>query len=174
MDWEKVRPLVVTNDANGTAIIEAVVSKILHNPQLDTIIVVAPYFSNFFINMIMETPVKHILIIIDKKPPDYTLQAIAHLFQYAKSGKITVHVKHRPKTASFMHLKCMIPLYNYWNAQTRQMDALPVCAFTGSVNWTRGGVRDNDEMLVILRDDQSVRECWKKLDQLWRSSITLQ
>lgn len=45
----------------------------------------------------------------------------------------------------------------------------PKYAFSGSVNWTANGIQNNDEILIILRDKNSVNKCVAILEKFWEN-----
>lgn len=67
----------------------------------------------------------------------------------------------------FVHMKLLVPYY--FDRNTKKLT--PECVFSGSVNWTAGGIKNNDEILIILRDRNSVKKCVSILETYWNTGL---
>lgn len=166
---EKDLPDVATNyeDINSFDI-HTYIENIMNNENIDTLIFVAPYVSSFFVKMLKNSNIKLIMGIFNNRVPKYTRKAIEELQQLNNNG-MRVELRKRKKDSNFLHMKVMIPYYI--NRSTSKL--YPKCAFSGSVNWTKGGLEKNDELLIVLNDHKSIDTCVKILDRLWISSIPI-
>jgi phosphatidylserine/phosphatidylglycerophosphate/cardiolipin synthase-like enzyme len=166
---EKRLPLVITNDAEQKKVnfIFSYVTEILQSPYIDTLILVGPYISSYFIDLLKRSPVKTILVIIDKNPPKYTMDAIKQLnmFNFDRNNKKEVFIRQRPPKSRFLHMKVMIP---YYSRKDIKKFYAP-CVIVGSLNLTKNGILYNDELMIILRDKPSIQTCVKKATTLWDS-----
>lgn len=166
---EKILPIVVTNDDDNDRIyrIEAYINEILTSRKIDALLMAGPYISKYFVEYIKKSPVKVIRIIIDKNPTDYTLDAIRSLFAFNYLDppyRKIVQIRKRTDESRFLHMKLMIPFF-----RTDEKYYAP-CALVGSVNFTKNGIRNNDEIMVLLRDEKSISACVNTLDRLWNNS----
>jgi len=146
----------------------------LQNPRLDTLVAVAPFVSPYFSNFLKNTAVKNLVLLINRKDlvPDYVNDAIEKLHDV--NFKVTV--RQRPDKSKFMHLKVMIPyvkiertITKYGQTKT-EISLLPMCAISGSVNFTKNGITKSDEMLVVLKDMYSIAAVERTYDDLVRGS----
>lgn len=139
-------PLILTN--TDTPNIHDTFYKYLKHPHLDSVYFSCPYVSNYFVNFLLKTPIKMIIMIIDQNPPIYTLQSALSFLKLEKDGKVIVNVIQRPEKSKFLHQKLFVPIYN----EPKQNQAYSSCAFGGSVNLTKNGLIGNDEALFVIRN----------------------
>jgi len=165
-------PLVITNQSDKKGTIKVVIEDILSNKRLHTLLVVAPYISSYFVQMLSKTPVKYVVVVINKDDlnPDYVDEAIELL----KAAPFKVIVRQRPKNSQFVHMKVMMPCWKI-EVPTQTIDGLvnggeiriePTCVIAGSVNFTKNGISISDEMLIVLRDPHSIKKVKKAFDGL--------
>ncbi len=179
-------PLVVTNNTGDSDKISRYFTSIIQDSYLDTIMFAGPYMSNYFVDIIEKCHAKYVLALIDKNPPDWTMKAVKRLWALRLTTNKKISIKQRPQQilnpnynpnikrskkmieTPFLHMKLVLPFYNEPAQPKNKYYAK--CAFVGSVNLTKGGIENNDEILVILRDRGSIGECVRSLDELWKTS----
>lgn len=161
-------PLVITNNTNYNKKISLYIKTIIGDPKIDTIMFATPYISDYFVDMIRESSTKVVLGLVDKDPPIWTKQAIRKLIELKNESSKKISVKCRPKNSGFLHMKLLIPFY--FNPNLKENKYYAKCAMVGSVNLTKKGIEKNDEILIILRDRESIEECVKTMDALWKGS----
>jgi len=195
-------PLVITNDDDKKNI-EETLNGYLQHPDLYIIIFLAPYISEYFIDLIAKSNARIIIALINHTIPTYTKEAIKKLMSLdsnvikqfistQKNSNITqlltseakvslslnriVYVKKiyklntTKKQKSFVHMKLCFPYF--YNKNTQLL--YPKCVISGSVNWTKNGIKNNDELLIILRDQHSINKCVAIIEKYWKHSVLLQ
>lgn len=185
-----MNPIIITSEDPDN--INGYISAIFRHPDLDTLLFVAPYISEYFVNMVEESNAKQIMAIVNANPPSYTEKAMNFLVSmdsaviesYIKkhtsrslprymerslSMHRKVYVRRLGKTGryKFVHAKLMIPYFIDREKKTLE----PKYVLSGSVNWTKGGLSDNFEMLIILRDKKSINKCVSIFNSLWESGV---
>ena len=161
---DKNAPVVITNQAYDEVKIKDILlgTEFLGNQYLDTLIVIVPFISKYFVKVLAETNVKCLVLVInsDTYNPDYVNNAVKLL----KYVKYKVIVRKRKKGTRFMHMKVMVP---YLNLSGNIVD---FCIITGSVNFTKQGITISDEMLIILRDPWSIAQVQETVGELMRNT----
>jgi phosphatidylserine/phosphatidylglycerophosphate/cardiolipin synthase-like enzyme len=168
-------PIIITNQIYDKKGIKDVIEKILGNNNMDTLVAVAPFISTYFVNMIAKTPVKNLILIVNKNDlnPDYVNNAIKML----KETSFHVEIRERPPGSRFVHLKILIPFISIErvvkdDGKERVIRKLiPACAISGSVNFTRNGISINDELLSVYRDPYSIAAIMETYNDLLKNTI---
>jgi len=169
-DVSKQLPIVVTNNTGDNKKIKKHFQGILNNKYIDTIIVADPYISSYFINIIKQTPIKSVLILVDEDSPKYTMKAIEDLYDLRNPPyNKEIIAKIRPKSSDFMHMKLLMPFFKDLSLPKNNRFFCNY-VFVGSVNFTKRGIEQNDEILVILRDNENINECYNAFKNLWEES----
>ena len=95
-------PLVVTN--TDTPNIHDTLVGCLRNQYLDSVYFSAPYISEYFVNVLKQTPVKSVFVMVDKDPTDYVKKAMTELLNLRQSHRIEINVVQRPPKSSFLQI----------------------------------------------------------------------
>jgi phosphatidylserine/phosphatidylglycerophosphate/cardiolipin synthase-like enzyme len=164
-------PILVTNQLypKGHKIKE-VLMKILGNPNMDTIVAVSPFVSEYFVKLLAQTQLKYLILVINRDDfnPDYVTGAVNLL----KDARFDVDVRSRPPNSKFNHMKMMIPFMRITRVEksggktVTKSTIVPSCAIAGSMNFTKNGIDVSDEMLVIFKDPYSINGCMETYRQL--------
>ena len=173
-------PIVITNqlyeDENKRSDkIKEILTTILGNPNIDTLIAVAPFISKYFVNLLAKTSLKYLILIINREDlnPEYVETAVKVL----KNAKFDVDIRSRPPGSKFIHMKVMVPCMRITRIDKSAGKAqaiskiVPACAVAGSVNFTRNGISVSDEMLVIFRDPYSINACLETYRKLLEGTV---
>jgi len=173
-------PIVITNqlyeDENKRSDkIKEIITTILGNPNMDTLVAVAPFISEYFVKLLAKTTLKYLILIINREDlnPEYVENAVKVL-NYAK---FDVEVRARPPGSKFIHMKVMVPYMKISRIDKSEGKArsiskiIPTCAIAGSVNFTKNGIAVSDEMLVIFRDPYSINACLETYRKLLEGTV---
>lgn len=167
-------PLMITPQVFDKDAIKETLEKILKNEKLDTMIAVAPFISKYFPKFLEKTSLKNLILVInrDSLNPEYVNDAINKL----KEARFNVTIRERPEKSRFVHMKLMIPYVKYermvmsYGKQRPEAKLLPLCVICGSVNFTKNGITESDEILVILKDMYSINTGEATINELLNGS----
>lgn len=135
----------------------------LFDNDLSIVFIACPYITIPFINLLEKTKAQLIFMIIDseRNVADNTLKSAKKLLELEKQGRFQVIIIQLPtliskskyhSEAKILHLKICAPIY--YNQSLNKYYSK--CVLSGSVNFTNNGLINNDEVLIVFRDQISI------------------
>jgi len=155
--------------------IKEILTAVLENENMDTLVAVSPFISEYFVKILAKTSLKYLILVINREDlnPEYVVNAVKLL----KTAKFDVDVRARPEGSKFVHMKLLVPhmkinrISKSGGKVTPISSLVPVSAIAGSVNFTRNGISVSDEMLVIFRDSYSINACMETYRKLLEGTV---